>query len=64
MVKWGNGGHGRDGKNMEIDVVAESLGNKFLLLGEAKWEEKTNIKATISRLKKSAANFPKQTDKK
>ncbi len=56
-------GHGRDGKNMEIDIIAESLDNKFLLFGEAKWEEKTNIKATISKLKKSAANFPKQTDK-
>ena len=57
-------GHGRDGKNMEIDIIAESLDNKFLLFGEVKWEEKTNIKATISKLKKSAANFPKQTDKK
>ena len=57
-------GHGRDGKNMEIDVIAESLDNKFLLLGEVKWEKKTNIKATISKLKKAAANFPKQIDKK
>jgi hypothetical protein len=58
---WGNG---RDGKNMEIDIIAESLDNKFLLFGEVKWEEKTNIKATISKLKKSIANFPKQIDKK
>ena len=57
-------GHGRDGKNMEIDIIAESLDNKFLLFGEVKWEDKTNIKATISKLKKSVANFPKQTDKK
>ncbi|MBU8910750.1 MAG: ATP-binding protein [Desulfobacterales bacterium] len=57
-------GHGRDGKNMEIDIIAESLNNEFLLFGEVKWEEKTNIKATISKLKKSIANFPKQTDKK
>ena len=56
-------GHGRDGKNMEIDVVAESLDHKFLLFGEVKWEEKTNIKATISKLKKTVANFPKQTEK-
>lgn len=58
---WGNG---RDGKNMEIDIIAESLNNEFLLFGEVKWEEKTNIKATISKLKKSITNFPKQTDKK
>ena len=57
-------GHGRDGKNMEIDIIAESLDNKFLLFGEVKWGEKTNIKATISKLKKSVVNFPKQTDKK
>lgn len=56
-------GHGRDGNNMEIDVVAESLDNKSLLFGEVKWEEKTNIKATISKLRNSAANFPKQTGK-
>jgi len=56
-------GHGRDGKNMEIDVMAESLDNKFLLFGEVKWEKKTNIKATISKLRKSVANFPKQTEK-
>jgi len=56
-------GYGRDGKNMEIDVIAESLDNKFLLFGEVKWEAKTNIKATIRKLKKAVANFPKQTDK-
>jgi len=49
---------------MEIDVIAESFDNRFLLFGEVKWEEKTNLKATISKLKASVANFPKQTDKK
>jgi AAA+ ATPase superfamily predicted ATPase len=57
-------GRGRDGKNMEIDIIAESLDNRFLLFGEVKWGEKTNIKATISKLKKSVVNFPKPTDKK
>jgi len=57
-------GTGRDGKNMEIDIVAESLDKRYLLFGEAKWEEKTDIKATLRKLKKSAANFPKQTDQK
>jgi len=57
-------GHGRDGKNMEIDIIAESLDNQFLLFGEVKWEKKTNMKAAISKLKKSITNFPKQTDKK
>jgi len=57
---WGNG---LDGKSMEIDAIAESLDHRFLLFGEVKWEEKSDIKATISKLKKSIANFPKQTDK-
>jgi len=48
---------------MEIDVIAESLDNRSLLFGEAKWEEKTNTRATISRLRKVVANFPKQIDK-
>ncbi len=67
-IRWKPGqrwwGHGRDGKNMEIDIIAESLDNKFLLFGEVKWGEKTNVKAIISKLKKSVVNFPKQTDKK
>ena len=48
---------------MEIDAIAESLDHRFLLFGEVKWEEKSDIKTTISKLKKSIANFPKQTDK-
>lgn len=56
-------GRGRDGKNMEIDVIADSLDNTSLLFGEAKWQEKTNIEATIGRLKEAVANFPKRTDK-
>ena len=27
---------------MKIDIVAESLDNKFLLFGEVKWKEKPN----------------------
>lgn len=56
-------GRGRNGENMEIDVVAESLDSRFLLLGEAKWEKKTNIKETMAKLKRKADNFPKQIDK-
>jgi len=56
-------GHGRDGKRMEIDVIAESFDHKFLLFGEAKWEEKTHINRTMHKLKEAAANFPRQADK-
>ncbi|MCD4719760.1 MAG: ATP-binding protein [Desulfobacula sp.] len=58
---WGNG---LNGKNMEIDVVAESLDGKNLLLGEAKWEDKTNVQSVINKLEKKAANFPKCAGKK
>jgi hypothetical protein len=52
-------GRGLDGKNMEIDVMAESMDGQSLLFGEAKWENKTNVKAEINKLEKKAANFPK-----
>lgn len=58
---WGNG---LDGKNMEIDVVAESLDGKYLLFGEAKWEDKTNVQSVINKLEEKAANFPKRAGKK
>ncbi len=51
-------GKGINGKNMEIDVVGESLDGKCLLLGEAKWENKTNVQAEINKLEKKAVNFP------
>ena len=52
-------GKGLDGKNMEIDVMAESMDGQSLLFGEAKWENKTNVEAEINKLEKKAANFPK-----
>ncbi len=52
-------------KKEDLIIAIISLSPSLrLLFGEAKWEEKTNIKATISKLTKSVANFPKQTDKK
>ncbi len=57
-------GQGIDGHNMEIDIVSESFDKKHLLFGEAKWEEKTNLKQTIERLVYCAENFPKQKNRK
>ena len=43
---------------MEIDVVAESADRKSLLLGEAKWEEKTDFRRAADELARKAADFP------
>jgi AAA+ ATPase superfamily predicted ATPase len=50
-------GKGRDGKQLKIDVVAESFDGRAILLGEAKWEEKMNLARVMNKLKKQAANF-------
>jgi len=50
-------GKGIDGIPMEIDVVAESVDKKTLLVGESKWTEKSNIAGEIDNLTKKAANL-------
>lgn len=57
-------GRGSDGKNLEIDVVAESLDGKSILLGEAKWEGGTKLQSVINSLEKKAANCSLCRDKK
>lgn len=57
-------GHGKDGKAMEIDVVAESFDRKMLLFGEAKWEEKSNIKTLFEKLDYCIDNFPQLNNRK
>jgi uncharacterized protein len=52
---WGKAGKGRE---MEIDVVAESLDGTAILLGEVKWERKTNVRPLLETLRQKAANFP------
>jgi len=52
-------GKGLSGKNMEIDVVAESMDGGSILFGEAKWEKKTNVKQVMEKLTNNAENFPK-----
>ncbi len=66
-IKWKTAhrwwGQGTDGNKMEIDIVAESFDKKYLLFGEAKWEEKTNLKQIINRLNYCAENFPAKKQK-
>lgn len=57
-------GKGRDGKNMEIDVVAESIDGHSILFGEAKWENGTNVQWVMNKLAKQAENFPKTGKRK
>lgn len=57
-------GRGPDGKNLEIDVVAESLDGNSILLGEAKWEKETKLASVVNILEKKAATFSKGRDKK
>lgn len=57
-------GKGNNGKIMEIDVVAESMDGRSVLLGEAKWENETNVHRVMRKLEKQADNFPKTGKRK
>lgn len=58
---WGNG---LDGKPMEIDIVANSLDNKALLVAEVKWSEKISIRQTEELLDAKSLNLPIKGRKK
>lgn len=47
-----------ENKPMELDVVAESIDKKFLLVGECKWSKITNTKSLMDKLKQKAALLP------
>ena len=51
--RWWRGS--RDG---EIDIVCESLDQKHLLIGEAKWSDSTDTERILFRLKENAAQIP------
>ena len=61
-IKWGPAyrwwGNGKDNKPIELDIVAESMDRKHLLIGEAKWKDKTDIKRLTSGLESTAGNLP------
>jgi len=50
-------GKGRDGREIEIDLVAESFDGRHLLLGEAKWEKDSDLNVIKSKLKQNAENL-------
>ena len=47
-----------DGTMAELDVVAESLDRKHLLIGECKWTRKENTEALTKRLNDIAGKLP------
>jgi hypothetical protein len=51
-------GKGRDGKEMEFDIVASSLDGSALLAGEVKWGKKKTPDAILNRLRKAVENAP------
>ena len=57
-------GKGIDGTPMEIDVVAESVDKKILLVGESKWTEKVDITGEFNVLVNKAGNLPFTKGKK
>jgi hypothetical protein len=67
-IKWKPGnrwwGTGIDGKQMEIDIIADDLDHKHILIGEVKWEANSDIHRIGNRLKYVSQNFPNKKNKK
>ena len=57
-------GPGLDGQPMEIDLVAEDLDGRALMLGEVKWQERPDRGAVFERLRYCAENFPRSRGRK
>ncbi len=61
-IKWGPAnrwwGKGKDGKQIEIDIAAESIDKKYLLIGEVKWGENLNIIHFQKELEKKTDKLP------
>ena len=51
-------GRGADGEPMEIDVVAESVDGRDLLLGEVKWSDRAEPEGLLSGLARKAQRIP------
>lgn len=57
-------GTGIDGKNYEIDVVAESVDNTTILIGEAKWSKKNEYRKWEAELNQKIEQLPFTKNKK
>lgn len=61
-IQWGPAGRWwgtvQSNRQVELDIVAESLDRKTLLIGEAKWDESANIERTAAKLQNTAEGLP------
>ena len=51
-------GKDNEGNVQEVDIISESFDKKSLLIGEAKWEEKTDMEKLGNELTKKINNLP------
>ncbi|MDR2976011.1 MAG: ATP-binding protein [Streptococcaceae bacterium] len=52
-------GKDKQGNIQEIDIIAESIDNKSLIIGECKWRNALNVKQACKKLQERAAIFDK-----
>lgn len=52
---WGNNS---EHQQMELDIVANSVDEQEIVIGEAKWSSSRNLSVVIKALKKKVATFP------
>lgn len=61
-IQWGPArrwwGNNKNNIPIELDIVAESMDKKYLLIGEAKWSDKINMKKLCSKLEGHAKDLP------
>jgi AAA+ ATPase superfamily predicted ATPase len=57
-------GKGIDGNDLEVDVMAESLDGKYILVGEVKWSDSVKVDEVLSKLKYCVSNIPNIEKKK
>jgi hypothetical protein len=43
---------------MELDIVAESIDKKYILIGESKWSKITDTKPVLKNIEQKASLFP------
>jgi uncharacterized protein len=51
-------GPGTAGRNLELDVVAESIDKKAVLIGEVKWSKKTDTDSLLNQMNQKISAFP------
>jgi hypothetical protein len=67
-IKWDTAkrwwGKGIDHKEMEIDILADSIDKKYILIGECKWSDKADIQLLSNQLDYKIKNLSFAKNKK